>query len=57
MRTVVTIMAAACFAGAALAQQPTESPKPGPEHRKLQVWCGEWTYEGESHDRSRSARG
>jgi hypothetical protein len=30
-------------------QQPTESPKPGPQHQKLQMWCGEWTYEVESH--------
>jgi hypothetical protein len=23
-----------------------DQPKPGPEHKKLEVWVGEWTYEG-----------
>lgn len=23
-----------------------EQPKPGPEHRKMEAWVGEWTYEG-----------
>jgi hypothetical protein len=34
------------FAGALLAQ--TAGPKPGSEHAKLNVWIGDWTYEGES---------
>jgi hypothetical protein len=23
-----------------------DQPKPGPEHKKLEIWVGEWTYEG-----------
>jgi hypothetical protein len=30
-----------------LAQQ---TPSPGPEHRKLQIWIGEWTYSGVAHE-------
>jgi hypothetical protein len=32
------------FAVAVQAQSP--APKPGPEHKKLEVWVGDWTYEG-----------
>ena len=35
------------LAVALLAQ--TASPKPGPEQKKLNIWVGEWTYEGESY--------
>lgn len=45
---VVIWLAAVCCAGMAFAQQPSQSPKPSPEHLKLQLWFGEWTYEGES---------
>ena len=31
----------------AVAQQP---PNPGPEHQKLQIWIGEWTYSGVAHE-------
>lgn len=48
MKTLVRLIVVACFAGAAFAQQPNQPPKPGPEHQKLQLWVGEWTYEGES---------
>ena len=34
------------FAGALQAQ--TAAPKPGPEQKKLNIWVGDWTYEGES---------
>jgi hypothetical protein len=33
------------LAGAALAQM--EAPKPGPEHKKLDIFAGSWTLEGE----------
>src|SRR5262245_7092038 len=26
--------------------QIQDRPKPGPEHKKLEVWAGEWAYEG-----------
>jgi hypothetical protein len=48
MKTLVRLIAVACFAGVAFAQQPNQPPKPSPEHQKLQLWAGEWTYEGES---------
>jgi hypothetical protein len=35
------------FAGALQAQ--TVAPKPGPEQMKLNVWVGDWTYEGENY--------
>ena len=31
------------FAVSALAQAP--AAKPGPEHKKLEIWVGDWTYE------------
>ena len=45
---VVVLLAAVCCAGTAFAQQPSRPTKPSPEHQKLQLWFGEWTYEGES---------
>jgi hypothetical protein len=33
------------FAVAIIAQTP--APKPGPEQKKLEIWVGKWTYEGE----------
>ena len=45
---VVTWLAAVCCAGTAFAQQLGQPPKPSPEHQKLQLWFGEWTYEGEN---------
>ena len=30
------------------AQTPSQPPKPSPEHQKLALWFGEWTYEGEN---------
>lgn len=37
--------------GSILAQQQTsELPKPGPEQKKLEVWVGEWNYEGSGPD-------
>jgi ketosteroid isomerase-like protein len=48
MKTFIRLIVVACFAGAAFAQQPDQSPKPGPEQQKLQMWAGEWTLEGES---------
>jgi hypothetical protein len=48
MKTLVRLIVVACLAGTAFAQQPNQPPKPGPEQQKLQLWVGEWTYEGES---------
>ncbi|MGB2676715.1 MAG: hypothetical protein WAN12_06505 [Candidatus Acidiferrum sp.] len=38
MKTVMKLIAVACFAGAAFAQQPNQPPKPGPEYQELQLW-------------------
>jgi proline iminopeptidase len=45
---VGTLLAAVCCAGTAFAQQSSQPPKPSLEHQKLQLWFGEWTYEGEN---------
>jgi len=46
MKTIATISAAwLVLATAALAQM--EMPKPGPEHKKLDVFAGSWTLEGD----------
>jgi hypothetical protein len=39
-------LAIVVLAVALLAQ--TAAPKPGPEQKKLGIWVGEWTYEGEN---------
>lgn len=45
MKTLITLIAAACLVGTASGQQPNPSPTPGPEHKKLEIWVGDWTYE------------
>ena len=45
MKTLITLIAAACLVGTAFGQQPNPSPTPGPEHKKLEIWVGDWTYE------------
>ena len=50
MKILLTLIATVCWAGAAVGQQPTPAPKPGPEHQKLGIWLGDWTYEGEAKD-------
>jgi Protein of unknown function (DUF1579) len=45
MKTLTTIFAACLIlVAAALAQQ---APKPGPDHKKLDVFAGNWTIDGE----------
>lgn len=47
-RTVIAVgLIALLFASAAQAQAP--APKAGPEQKKLEIWVGDWTYEGEHH--------
>ena len=48
MKTPMTLLAVICLVAAALGQPPSPAPKPGPEHQKLNIWVGDWTYEGES---------
>jgi len=42
---VLLFLLAVCFVTAVQAQAP--APKPGPEIKKLNVWLGHWTYDGE----------
>jgi hypothetical protein len=48
MKTLITLLAAAGLIATAFGQQPTPSPKPGPEYKAYDVWVGEWQYEGDS---------
>jgi ketosteroid isomerase-like protein len=48
MKTLITLIAAASLGATAFAQQPSQSPKPGPEYKAYDVWVGDWQYEGES---------
>jgi len=48
MKTLMTTITAVCLGALALAQQPDEPAKPGPELSKLAVYLGQWRYEGES---------
>lgn len=46
------VVAVCCFVatiilGASLAHSQTTAPKPGPEQKRLEVFAGNWTYEGE----------
>src|SRR5690349_6164094 len=41
-RIVVSVVVALCST-----VLEAQAPKPGPEHQKLQVFVGNWTYEGE----------
>ena len=47
-RVMIVIGMALLLVGVAL-QAQTPAPKPGPEHKKLDIWVGDWTYEGENH--------
>lgn len=50
MKTLVTMIFSVCFIGTALAQQPNEMPKPGPEMQKYAAsYCGEYTYSGKAY--------
>jgi hypothetical protein len=37
------------LASALSLQAQTATPQPGPEHKKLNVWLGDWTYEKETY--------
>lgn len=45
MKTLITLIAAACLVGAAFAQTPNPPSTPSPEQKKLEIWVGDWTYE------------
>ncbi len=46
MKTLGTILAV-CVVWAAAALAQTEMPKPGPEHKKLEMFAGSWALDGD----------
>jgi len=48
MKRIAIAVALVVLLFAVAAQAQTPAPKPGPEHKKLHVWNGEMTYEGET---------
>jgi len=48
MKTLITLIAATCFVGAAFGQQPSRPSKPNPDYQKMAALLGEWTYAGEN---------
>ena len=47
IRSSVAVILICGFTSLLLAQAPAAPPKPGPEHKKLEVFVGKWTVEGE----------
>ena len=47
IRSSVAVILICGFTALSLAQAPPESPKPGPEHKKLEYFLGTWKTEGE----------
>jgi len=45
---LVLVVGLAALLSAAILQAQTPAPKPGPEQQKLNIWVGDWTYEGEN---------
>jgi len=48
MKTLVRLIVVACFARSGLCPATEPAAETRPELQKLQLWVGEWTYEGES---------
>ena len=48
MKHVAIIIGMTVLIGAAALQAQSPAPKPGPEHKKLEIWVGNWTYESEN---------
>jgi len=48
MKRIIIAVALVVFLFAVASQAQTPAPKPGPEHKRLHVYNGEWTYEGET---------
>jgi hypothetical protein len=47
MKRMVTAVGLTIFLFVVSAAAQSQAPKPGPEQKKLHVWNGDWTYEGE----------
>jgi hypothetical protein len=48
MKHVAIVIGMAVLLGAAALQAQSPAPTPGPEHKKLEIWVGDWTYEQEN---------
>jgi hypothetical protein len=48
MRRISLLLFLLVFCSATAMQAQAPAPKPGPEAKKLSVYLGHWTYEGES---------
>jgi hypothetical protein len=48
MRRIVVVSALAAALAVMTLQAQTPVSKPGPEHKKLLIWVGDWNYEAES---------
>jgi hypothetical protein len=48
MKGIATALALMLLLFAVALQAQTPASKPGPEHKKLEIWVGDWTYEGET---------
>jgi len=49
MKRITVFIGIAMLLIAVALQAQAPAPKPGPEHKKLDIWVGDWTYEGENH--------
>jgi len=47
IRSSLAVILICGFAALSLAQAPSERPKPGPEHKKLEAFLGKWKVESE----------
>jgi hypothetical protein len=47
MKRIVIMVALVVVLLSVAAHGQAPAPKPGPEHQKLEIWVGDWTYEGE----------
>ena len=47
MKQTIAAFAFLTLVSALSSRAQTETPRPGPEHKKLNVWVGDWTYEKE----------
>ena len=48
MKRIVRVAGLMALLSALALQAQTPAPKPGPEHQKLNIWVGDWTFEGEA---------
>ena len=47
MKRIAIAVALIVLLSAVASRAQTPAPKPGPEHKKLDIWVGDWTYDGE----------